>query len=170
MRRIGIVPKSMLERKTDFTRAMTPDALGVKLNLPFMGERSIVGITSIKDTNGDRTIYVASTTPPNSESTEPITTTVHWYLEGSPLGWELLQPIDQTVYALAGGSQVSNAELYIGASDGLYTWNRLANWQKVEETTEITLLATAPFRLIRRGPNRYSPPYQTNDWMETVCY
>ena len=115
-------------------------------------ERAIVGITSIEDPNGDRTIYVASTTPPDSASTEPITTTVHWYLEDSPLGWELLQPIDQTVYALAGGSQASNAELYIGASDGLYTWNRLANWQKVEETTGITLLATAPSGLYVGDP------------------
>lgn len=116
------------------------------------GKRSIVGITSIEDTNGDRTIYVASTTPPDSASAEPITTTVHWYLEGSSLGWELLQPIDQTVYALAVGFQASNAELYIGASDGLYTWNRLANWQKVEETTEITLLATAASGLYAGDP------------------
>ena len=116
------------------------------------GEKSIVGITSIEDTNGDRTIYVASTTPPDSASTEPITTTVHWYLEDSPLEWELLQPIDQTVYALAAGSQASNAELYVGVSDGLYTWNRLANWQKVEETAEITLLATAPSGLYAGDP------------------
>lgn len=116
------------------------------------GEKSIVGITSIEDTNGDRTIYVASTTPPDSASTEPITTTVHWYLEDSSLEWELLQPIDQTVYALAGGSQASNAELYVGVSDGLYTWNRLANWQKVEETAEITLLATAPSGLYAGDP------------------
>ncbi len=116
------------------------------------GERSIVGITSIEDTNGDRTIYVASTTPPDAESTEPITTTVHWYLDNSPLGWDLLQPIDKTVYALAGGSQAFNAELYVAASDGLYTWNRLANWQKVEETTKITFLATAPSGLYAGDP------------------
>ena len=116
------------------------------------GERSIVGITSIEDTNGDRTIYVASTIPPDSESTEPITTTVHWHLEDSSLGWDLLQPIAQRVYGLAGGFQVSNAELYVGASDGLYTWNRLANWQKVEETTAITLLAAAPSGLYAGDP------------------
>ena len=116
------------------------------------GERAIVGITAIEDTNGDKTIYVASTPSPDSTSTEPVTTTVHWSLEDSPLGWELLQPIDQTVYALAGGSQTANAELYVGASDGLYTWDRLANWQKVEKTTGITLLATAPSGLYAGDP------------------
>ena len=43
-----------------------------------------------------------------------------------------------------GNSQVSDIELYAGTSDGLYTWNRLDNWQKAEVTTEITLLGTAP--------------------------
>ncbi len=118
------------------------------------GERSIVSITSIEDTNGNRITYVASTAQDDSEPLEPLTTTVHWYLEGSSLGWDPLPPVTQTVYALTGAettprdavdnSQVSDIELYAGTPDGLYAWNRLNNWQKEEVTTEIMLLATAP--------------------------
>ena len=113
------------------------------------GERAIVSVTSIQDTSGNRIIYVASTTQAGSESA----TTVHWYLEGSSLGWDPLPPVTHTVYALAGeeakvrdvgGTQVSDIELYAGTSDGLYAWDRLHNWQKAEGTTEITLLAAAP--------------------------
>lgn len=118
------------------------------------GDRSIVSITSIEDVNGNKITYVASMPHPDSESPEPIATTVHWYLEGSSLGWDPLSPVTQMVYALAGGearsgdasdsSQVTDIELYAGTSDGLYAWNRLNNWQKLEGTTEITLLANAP--------------------------
>ena len=118
------------------------------------GERPIVSITSIEDNSGNKITYVASTAQADSVPLEPITTTVHWYLEGSSLVWDPLPPITQTVYALAGGevthrdagdnSQVSDIELYAGTPDGLYTWDRLDNWQKAEVTTEITLLATAP--------------------------
>jgi len=121
------------------------------------GERSIVSITSIEDANGNKTIYVASMPLPDSESPEPITTTVHWYLEGSSLGWDPLPPITQMIYTLTGGgaisdnasagSQVTDIELYAGTSDGLYGWSRLNNWQKTDGTTEITLLATAPSEL-----------------------
>ena len=117
-------------------------------------EKSIVSITSIEDANGNRTIYVASIEESGSAALEPITTTVHWYLEGSSLGWDPLPSVMQTIYALAGrearnedgsgGTQVSDTELYAGTLDGLYTWNRLDNWQKAEVTTEIRLLAAAP--------------------------
>ena len=118
------------------------------------GERSIISITSLEDANGNKTTYIASTLLPDSESGEPITTTVHWYLEGASFGWDPLPPVTQRVYALTGGraisdnvgesSQVSDIELYAGTSDGLYAWSRLNNWQKADETTEITLLASAP--------------------------
>ena len=117
-------------------------------------EKSIVSITSIEDTNGNKTTYVASTPQDVSPSLDAIETTVYWYLEGSSLGWDPLPPIMQTVYALVGGeakngdvagsTQASNTELYAATLDGLYTWNRLDNWQKAEVTAEITLLATAP--------------------------
>ena len=118
-------------------------------------ERSIVDITSIEDVNGNKTTYVASMPHSDSESPEPIATTVHWYLEGSSLGWESLPEGSQVIYALAGGgtsrqvdsdgsSRAANIELYTATPDGLYAWNRLSNWQKIEGTTAITLLATAP--------------------------
>ncbi len=113
------------------------------------GEKSIVSVTSIEDTNGNRITYVASTAHNGSGSE----TTVYWYLEESSLGWDPLPPITHTVYTLAGaeakvgdvgGPQVSDIELYAGTSDGLYAWNRLDNWHKTEGTTEVTLLATTP--------------------------
>ena len=90
----------------------------------------------------------------------PITTTVHWHLEGSSLGWEELSSITQMVYAIAGGdettgdtdgtSQGSNIELYASTPDGLYESNRLHDWRKTEGTPVISgtpatpLLASAP--------------------------
>ena len=164
------------------------------------GDRSVVSITSTTDANGNRAIYVASTTgqidaetslerkqtktteveteaipsaePSKQTETMPmvpetdgqqtsnssITTKVHWYLEGSSLGWEERSKIAQVVYALAGDettrstngtSQVSNIELYATTPNGLYEWNRL-DWRKTEKTlitsgTPATpLLAAAP--------------------------
>ena len=93
-------------------------------------------------------------------NTSPITTTVHWHLEGSSLGWEELPSIPQVVYALAGGdettgdtnrtSQASKIELYANTLGGLYEWDRLHGWQKTERTPVISgtpatpLLASAP--------------------------
>lgn len=90
----------------------------------------------------------------------PITTTVHWHLEGSSLGWEKLSSIKHSVYALAGGdqttgdtnetSQASKIELYASTSDGLYELNRLRDPQKMERTPVVSgtpaipLLASAP--------------------------
>ena len=119
------------------------------------GERSIVSITAVEDIHGNRATYVASIAKPSDETSPPdkgdlggldsITTAVHWHLEGASLGWEPLPPITQTVYALTGGEARSDAiELYAGTPDGLYTWNRLDNWQKAAVTTKITLLAIAP--------------------------
>ena len=126
------------------------------------GDSSIVSITSIEDTNSNRITYVASMAQPDSEPLEPTATIVHWYLEGSSLGWEPLPMLPQTAYALAGGeardrdmggsSQISDIELYAGAPDGLYAWNRLDNWQKVDRNIGITLLATAPSGLYAGDP------------------
>ena len=93
-------------------------------------------------------------------NTSPITTTVHWHLEGFSLGWEELPSIPQVVYALAGGdettgdtngtSQASKIELYANTLGGLYEWDRLHGWQKTERTPVISgtpaipLLASAP--------------------------
>ncbi|RKU09600.1 hypothetical protein C6503_20830 [Candidatus Poribacteria bacterium] len=164
-------------------------------------ERSVVGIISTTDGNGDRVTYVASTAQidpeialeqkeiettvaetdmmPSAEQPEqtdtapivqetalqqpnasPINTTVHWYLEGSSLGWEEHSSIPQVVYTLAGGdgatgdtnetSQASDIELYASTSDGLYELYRLRDPQKTERTPVISgtsatpLLASAP--------------------------
>ena len=122
-------------------------------------ESVILGIASIEDSDGNRITYVASTPQSDSESVEPIETTIRWHLEGTSLGWDPLPPITQRVYALAGAGPTaddddSNAhvELYVGTSDGLYAWNRLNNWQKVGGTTQVTLLATAPSGLYTGDP------------------
>ena len=124
-------------------------------------ERSIISIISVVDINGDRVTYVASTaaidtTPSEQTDPPPTVTTVHWYLEGSSLEWNLLPSTVDPVHALTGGtwvdmeeaSQVFDIELYAGTSDGLYGWHRLGNqWQKIEVTeamTTISLLATVP--------------------------
>ena len=116
------------------------------------GGRSIVGIASVEDTSGNQMTYVASTPHPDSESPGPVTTAVHWYLEGSSLGWEPLPEVSHVIYGLTGGEAGRNMagddnsriELYAATPDGLYAWNRLNNWQKTEVTTGITLLASAP--------------------------
>ncbi len=132
-------------------------------------ERSIVSIVSIVDTNGDRTIYVASaaiidampveaSSNSRSPSITSTVTTVHWYLADSSLEWNPLPSIAYPVYTLADGgetwddvedtSQVFDSELYAGTSDGLYGWHRLGNqWRKMEvpeAMTTISLLTSAP--------------------------
>ena len=129
-------------------------------------DRSIISISSVVDINGDRVTYVASTaaidTTPSEQTVPPPTvTTVHWYLEGSSLEWNLFPSTANPVHALTGGTwgdkeselqtpptRVFDIELYAGTSDGLYGWHRLGNqWQKIEVTeamTTISLLATVP--------------------------
>ena len=135
------------------------------------GERSIISIVSIVDTNDDRTIYVASTAiidrmsagasaSPRSPSITPTVTTLHWYLADSSLEWNPIPSIiTHPVYALASGgrtwgdkesglqtppTQVFDIELYAGTSDGLYEWHRLGTWRKTEGTAAVSLLASAP--------------------------
>ena len=135
-------------------------------------ERSIVSIISVVDINDDRVTYVASTaaidtTPPEQTVPSTTVTTVHWYLEGSSLEWNLLPSIAYPVYALTGGgemwgdredpTQVFDIELYAGTSDGLYGWHRLGDgaslyrlagqWRKMavtEAMTTISLLTSVP--------------------------
>ena len=127
-------------------------------------ERSIVSIVSIVDTNGDRTIYVASAAidamPSEGTVPTPKATTVHWYLADSSLEWDPLPSIiTHPVYALASGgrtwsdkdlglqtppTRVFDIELYAGTSDGLYEWHRLGTWRKTEGTPVVSLLASAP--------------------------
>ncbi len=114
-------------------------------------DRSIVSITDIEDSDGSRITYVASTPQPDPESSMPLETTIHWHLEGTSLGWEPLSSIPQVVYTLAvveptnrDLSAPDRAELYAGTPDGLYAWNRLEGWQKVDGTAGNVLLASAP--------------------------
>ena len=84
-----------------------------------------------------------------------ISTTVHWHLEGSSLGWQETTPIEKVVYALAGGDETTGdtngtpIELYANTPDGLHEWNR-HEWRKTERTPIISgtpatpLLASAP--------------------------
>ncbi|MDE0556017.1 MAG: AI-2E family transporter, partial [Candidatus Poribacteria bacterium] len=149
-------------------------------------ERSIVAIAAVEDSTGNRTTYVASTTPPNDETEtpdkadlaglEPMETAVHWHLEGSSLGWEPLPPITQIVYTLAGPETTDRkvngnapVELYAGTSDGLYTWNRLDNWRKVGGTTQITLLGTAPSGLYAGDSTRVRHRIESNDGWKPIA-
>ena len=117
----------------------------------------------------------------------PITTTVHWHLEGSSLGWEELSSIKQVVYALAGGdettgdtngtSQASNIELYANTPEGLYEWNRLHDWRKTERTPVISgtpaapLLASAPSGVyIGNNTAIYHRTASTTRWRSFTTY
>ena len=131
-------------------------------------DRSVVSIISATDTNGDRVIYVASTSQIDAEivsqqtNTLPITATVHWHLEGSSLEWEELPSIRRVVYALAGGnetarntngtSRASNIELYASTPDGLYQLNSFhGDWQKTERVPAISGISATP--LLVSGPS-----------------
>ena len=116
-----------------------------------------------------------------------ITTTVHWYLEGSSLGWEELSSIPQVVYTLAGGdettgdtngtSQASNIELYANTPEGLYEWNHLQDWRKTERAPVISgtpatpLLATAPSGVyVGNSTAIWHRPTSTARWRPFTTY
>ena len=106
----------------------------------------------------------------------PIITTVHWYLEGSSLGWEELSSITQVVYALAGGdettgdtngtSQASDIELYANTADGLYESNGLHDWRKTEGTPVIS--GTPAVRLLASAPSGVYVGNNTAIWHRTA--
>ena len=105
----------------------------------------------------------------------PITTTVHWYLEGSSLGWEELPSTPQVVYALAGNdemtadtdgtSQTSNIELYANTPGGLYEWNR-HDWRKTERTPVISGIPATP--LLASAPSGVYVGNSTAIWHRTT--
>ena len=120
-------------------------------------------------------------------NTSSITTTVHWHLEGSSLGWEELSSIPQVVYTLAGGdettgdtngtSQTANIELYANTHDGLYEWNRFHDWRKTERTPVISgtpatpLLASAASGVyVGNSTAIWHRPTSTTRWRTFTTY
>lgn len=112
----------------------------------------------------------------------PIETTVHWYLEGSSLGWEKLTETEKVVYALAGGDETTGAtngtpiELYANTPDGLHEWNR-HDWIKTERTPLISgtpaipLLASAPSGVyVGNSTAIWHRPTSTPRWRTFTTY
>ena len=115
-------------------------------------------------------------------NTSSITTTVHWHLEGSSLGWQELTEIEEVVYALAGGDETtgdingSAIELYANTHDGLYEWNR-HDWRKTERTPVISgtpatpLLASAPSGVyVGNSTAIWHRPTSTTRWRAFTTY
>ena len=103
-------------------------------------------------------------------------TKVHWYLEGSSLGWKEHSSMPQEVYALAGGdgttgdtnetSQFSQIELYASTSDGLYELNR---FQKSPKTTRTPVISGAPATpLLASAPSGIYVGNNTAIWHRTI--
>ena len=112
----------------------------------------------------------------------PIETTVHWYLEGSSLGWEKLTETEKVVYALAGGDETTGdtngtpIELYANTPDGLHEWNR-HDWIKTEKTPLISgtpaipLLASAPSGVyVGNSTAIWHRPTSTPRWRTFTTY
>ena len=112
----------------------------------------------------------------------PIKTTVHWYLEGSSLGWEKLTETEKVVYALAGGDETTGdtngtpIELYANTPDGLHEWNR-HDWIKTERTPIISgipvipLLASAPSGVyVGNSTAIWHRPTSTTRWRTFTTY
>ena len=96
---------------------------------------------------GNRTVYVASRalvemTPSEEADAPPTPTQVHRYSEESASEWSPLPPTPYQVYTLAAGDDPH--ERYAGTLDGLYTWDQLIGWEKLDNTEAVTLLAAAP--------------------------
>ncbi len=111
-----------------------------------------------------------------------ISTTVHWHLKGSSLGWEELTKIEKVVYALAGGDETtgdtngSGIELYANTPDGLHEWNR-HDWRKTERTPVISgtpatpLLASAPSGVyVGNSTAIWNRPTSTPRWRTFTTY
>jgi len=112
----------------------------------------------------------------------PIKTTVHWYLEGSSLGWEKLTETEKVVYALAGGDETTGdtngtpIELYANTPDGLHEWNR-HDWIKTERTPIISgtpaipLVASAPSGVyVGNSTAIWHRPTSTARWRPFTTY
>ena len=114
-----------------------------------------------------------------------ISTTVHWYLEGSSLGWKELTKTEKVVYALAGGDETTGdtngtsktSELYANTPEGLHEWNRFNNWRKTERTPVISgapatpLLASAPSGVyVGNSTAIWHRPTSTARWRTFTTY
>ncbi|MYA70620.1 AI-2E family transporter [Candidatus Poribacteria bacterium] len=119
-------------------------------------EMDVVPSEQLEQTDTTSTARKTETeTASQQMNASPIKTTVHWYLEGSSLGWEKLTETEKVVYALAGGDETTGdtngtpIELYANTPDGLHEWNR-HDWIKTERTPLISgtpaipLLASVP--------------------------
>ena len=123
-------------------------------------------IPSAEHSKQTETTPMVPETDGQQASNASITTKVHWYLEGSSLGWEERSEIAQVVYALADGtSQVSNVELYATTADGLYEWNRLG-WRKTERTLITSGAPTTP--LLAAAPSGVYVGNNTAIWHRTA--
>ena len=153
-------------------------------------ETTAAEIEAVPSEQTDTTPTVEKTeaeTASQQTNAAPITTTVHWYLEGSSLGWKKLASIEQVVYTIAGGdeatsdtngtSQTTNIELYASTFDGLYELNRLRAWRKMEnppvvsETPAIPLLASAPSGVyVGNSTAIWHRPTSTARWRPFTTY
>ena len=128
---------------------------------------------------------IEAETASQQTNTSSITTTVHWHLEGSSLGWEELSSIPQVVYALAGGDETTGdtngtsqtSELYANTPEGLYEWNSFNNWRKTERAPVISgtpatpLLASAPSGVyVGNSTAIYHRPTSTARWRMFKTY
>lgn len=125
---------------------------------------------------------IETETASQQTNASPIKTTVHWYLEGSSLGWEKLTETEKVVYALAGGDETTGdtngtpIELYANTSDGLYEWNR-HDWIKTERTPVISgtpaipLLTSAPSGVyVGNSTAIWHRPTSTARWRTFTTY
>lgn len=147
----------------------------------------IDGVPSEQSEQTDTTPTAEQTeaeTTSQQTNTSPITTTVHWHLEGSSLGWEELTEIEEVVYALAGGDETTgningnSIELYANTPDGLHEWNRHDwRWRKTERTPVISgtpatpLLASAPSGVyVGNSTAIWHRPTSTTRWRAFTTY
>ena len=147
----------------------------------------IDGVPSEQSEQTDTTPTAEKTeaeTTSQQTNTSSITTTVHWHLEGSSLGWEELTEIEEVVYALAGGDETTgningnSIELYANTPDGLHEWNRHDwRWRKTERTPVISgtpatpLLASAPSGVyVGNSTAIWHRPTSTTRWRAFTTY
>jgi len=158
----------------------------------------IVSVVSAEDTpENTKNIYVASTlkteqkrtgttAPPvpteqgakenaqDASMQDATMTNVHWHLENSSLGWELLPSADAVprIYALAAGN-LKEAELYAATLAGVYQWNSLHTWEEMEGEEHlpksISLLVSSASGLYAGNENIIHHRYnRTTPWQPLI--